>query len=525
MNRLHKYIQEIITEETAKSLNPTSLWLPENFNELIEKKYPAYAIPDEEWDEGSIGWWMHAESIEDAWQKRNREILGDKRLAKAKTASGVGSDAIGVGGAALMYGAGVLADMLGGGGMVTFTLKAIGAKGVFLSIGHEVLKKGGFDTKLRREFQKEIRWDENLLKGIKESEVEAVENAYMEYFWDMIKNKPHAHFGHEFEDINDFYLRTSESEMLQPTGTRKVRVPSQDEKDLAKLVATNPSAGVSNRLRGRDSREAQVGMRQLSQNELRKYIRSLLAETIDDYSSSMEATLAMLVVDQAEDNGAEQALMMFEPMALSDDPEYQLDLDLLAVEIARRLQPHTEKYQKYDGVNKFGVAVDWQNRVMEVIKFATGDGINRSFRPSWDSWEKGNAAEMLGPVLKQTVAAWKKKEQGKPVITEHEEERVVRECIRELLNEQINMETLAGDLDKLTADELMELWRLVVDAHAKKEKEIKSSFTKGDKVEFDHEGKTITGTVAHRGKKYVSVNVRGWSRPWKRNPSSLRKIS
>ena len=49
-------------------------------------------------------------------------------------------------------------------------------------------------------------------------------------------------------------------------------------------------------------------------------------------------------------------------------------------------------------------------------------------------------------------------------------------------------------------------------------------FKKGDKVEFDHEGKTIAGIVSHRGAKFVSVNVRGYSKPWKRNASSLRKI-
>ena len=532
MTVLRDHIRALLAEETkaSRAVPELGLWLPKNFNDLIEKKYPAYAIPDEEWDEGSISWWMHAESIEDAWQKRNQEISGDKTMAVAKTASGVGGGMTGVGISGLLYAGGLIVDALGGGGMASLALKLLGAKGIFLSIGHEALKKGGFDTKLRREFQKEIRWDENLLKGIKESEAEAVENAYMEYFWDMIKNKPHAHFGVEFEDINDFYLRTSESDMLQPTGTRKVRVPSQDEKDLAKLIATNPSAGASNRLRGRDSREAQAGMRQLSQNELRKYIRSLLSESTqyddhfkplmdsgydgikqaieladslgmsprelpwnddtlnaylfyapgedtlekltkigwtteewveqgrrafedrerelglresadydDDYSSSMEAMLAMLVVDQAQDNGAEQALMMFEPMALSDDPEYQLDLDLLAAEISQRLQPHTEKYQKYDGVDKFGVLLVWQSTVDEIIKFVTGDGINRSFRPSWKSFEREeDVSEMLGPVLRQTVTAWKKKEQGKPAMADHEEEWVVRECVRRILTEQIN---------------------------------------------------------------------------------------
>jgi len=102
---------------------------------------------------------------------------------------------------------------------------------------------------------------------------------------------------------------------------------------------------------------------------------------------------------------------------------------------------------------------------------------------------------------------------------------LLREYIRELLNEQIDLQAVINDLDNLTADEIMELWLAAADAHKRKEKEIKAGFNKGDKVEFDHEGETIAGTVARRGAKFVSVNVHGYSKPWKRNPSDLRKIS
>lgn len=102
---------------------------------------------------------------------------------------------------------------------------------------------------------------------------------------------------------------------------------------------------------------------------------------------------------------------------------------------------------------------------------------------------------------------------------------LLREYIREMLNEQIDLQAVINDLDNLTADEIMELWQAVVAAHKRKEKEIKAGFNKGDKVEFDHEGETITGIVARRGAKFVSVNVHGYSKPWKRNPSDLRKIS
>ena len=103
--------------------------------------------------------------------------------------------------------------------------------------------------------------------------------------------------------------------------------------------------------------------------------------------------------------------------------------------------------------------------------------------------------------------------------------KLLREYIREMLNEQMDLQAVINDLDSLTADEIMELWRAVAAAHERKEKEIKAGFKKGDKVEFDHEGKTITGTVARRGARFVSVNVRGYSKPWKRNPSDLRRIS
>ena len=103
--------------------------------------------------------------------------------------------------------------------------------------------------------------------------------------------------------------------------------------------------------------------------------------------------------------------------------------------------------------------------------------------------------------------------------------KLLREYVKEILNEQIDLPAVIGNLDNLTVDELAKLWRATAAAHKRKEAEIKAGFKKGDKVEFDHDGETITGTVARRGAKFVSVNVRGWPKPWKRNPSELRKIS
>jgi len=107
-------------------------------------------------------------------------------------------------------------------------------------------------------------------------------------------------------------------------------------------------------------------------------------------------------------------------------------------------------------------------------------------------------------------------------ITKRQLRRIIKEAI--ILESSPALQSTISQLDSFTVDELMELWNAVVAAHGRKEKEIKAGFSKGDKVEFDHDGETITGTVARRGGKFVSVNVHGYGKPWKRNPSSLRKI-
>jgi len=111
-------------------------------------------------------------------------------------------------------------------------------------------------------------------------------------------------------------------------------------------------------------------------------------------------------------------------------------------------------------------------------------------------------------------------------ITKRQLRRIIREEL--MLENPVafspELQSAIDQLDNFSADELMELWRATAAASRKKEKEIKAGFKKGDKVEFDHEGETITGVVARRGAKFVSVDVHGWSHPWKRNPSGLRKI-
>ena len=87
-----------------------------------------------------------------------------------------------------------------------------------------------------------------------------------------------------------------------------------------------------------------------------------------------------------------------------------------------------------------------------------------------------------------------------------------------------NVQTILDQMEEMSIDDLRTIWQAVADISKRKQNELKVGFKKGDKVEFDHNGETLTGTVARRGARFVSVNVHGYSQPWKRNPSSLRKI-
>ena len=110
--------------------------------------------------------------------------------------------------------------------------------------------------------------------------------------------------------------------------------------------------------------------------------------------------------------------------------------------------------------------------------------------------------------------------------------RQIRALIQEMAEEvplepsaeNPNVQIILDQMEEMSADDLRTIWQAVADISKRKQNELKVGFKKGDKVEFDHNGETLTGTVARRGARFVSVNVRGWSKPWKRNPSSLRKI-
>tara|TARA_R110001583_G_scaffold5598_18_gene30150 strand:+ start:1807 stop:3375 length:1569 start_codon:yes stop_codon:yes gene_type:complete len=282
MNLLREYIRKSLILERKTPVSPprrqslSSLGIPENYNDIIEKQYPAHAIPNDQWEPGSIGWVMELESLEDAYEKRNREILGDERVEIAKTATGAGKGLGGAIGATSLIGVGLLIDALGAGGLASFLIKAWGAKGVFLSLGHEALKAGGWSDQARREFKEKIKWDPKLLPSIDDVEEERYENEYMDYVLDIMKNSPHTS-GHTIEDINDFYLRTSESSLLQPTGkTIDVITPSDKE-----------SMRVSSKLRGQDSKESQRlrnSLNSFAKNEasLKYTINKILQEDAKD---------------------------------------------------------------------------------------------------------------------------------------------------------------------------------------------------------------------------------------------------
>jgi len=108
--------------------------------------------------------------------------------------------------------------------------------------------------------------------------------------------------------------------------------------------------------------------------------------------------------------------------------------------------------------------------------------------------------------------------------------RITRRQLRRIIQEQVKqnspeLQTILDQLGDLSLSDINALWPAIAAVHKQKENELKAGFKKGDRVEFDHEGQTKTGTVARRGGKYVSVTVDGWSgQPWKRWASSLRKV-
>jgi len=125
----------------------------------------------------------------------------------------------------------------------------------------------------------------------------------------------------------------------------------------------------------------------------------------DDEPNTPEAKMAWLVMELETD----QALMMFEML------HNELNLDLLATEIAKGIEvKQKEKWSKPREKMSDQLAAHraWQAVINSTNRFITGDGINRSFLPSVDSYTRGNWDDTLGMALRQTAAAWKKKNPG-----------------------------------------------------------------------------------------------------------------
>jgi len=87
------------------------------------------------------------------------------------------------------------------------------------------------------------------------------------------------------------------------------------------------------------------------------------------------------------------------------------------------------------------------------------------------------------------------------------------------------LEAVLSQLEGFSLEELRALWQAVANTWKQKQAELKAGFKKGDRVAFDSQKHgELTGTVVRRGGKYVMVSVEGWKKPWKRTPSSLRKM-
>ena len=105
-----------------------------------------------------------------------------------------------------------------------------------------------------------------------------------------------------------------------------------------------------------------------------------------DDNVSMEENLARLVMADEVD----QAIMMFEMIY------GELNLNRLAEELDNRLQDEQESPQ-------------WADKLKEAIRFINGDGINRNFRPSMDSYKLGSMKNAISSALRQTARIWDKR--------------------------------------------------------------------------------------------------------------------
>ena len=142
-------------------------------------------------------------------------------------------------------------------------------------------------------------------------------------------------------------------------------------------------------------------------------------EEEEDEQSSMEVNLAMLLMREEED----QATMMFEMLASSDDPKYKLDLDLLAAEIDDRLRAEWEALPAPTMTNwssastpeevaqmiKYSDAWQaWAPKLGAAVRFVTGGDSTQGFRPSTKVYERYSLKDTLARHLRMTVHKMKK---------------------------------------------------------------------------------------------------------------------
>jgi hypothetical protein len=303
----------------------------------------------------------------------------------------------------------VAADFIFTGGAftaATFIAKALGTTGVLVVAGHEVLKKGGWDEKSRRNFKEKIRWDPAILEELDDAKEEEIENAYMDFFLDALQNNPHQDIP-AIETINDFYRRTSKRVDLNPTGEKVYALPPHTVRTMK----------ASEKARGIDSRQASKWLAKqftTSETALRQVIHGILNEVEDnDAPTSEEGQLAMLALhdDEAYRN---MGLDLFRSSE-------HLDLDLLATELDNRLlaewdkmpeepqMPPTPAEWKAYGEYRKLYWDPWSLKIKNAVRFISGDYINRSFRPPDRVYRSGSIQDTIARALRQTATAWRKK--------------------------------------------------------------------------------------------------------------------
>ena len=463
MNLLREYIRASLVTERGDAdykeqmVKDVRLSI-QTVNDEIESRHPAHAFPNSEHVEGSIGHVLDLISLKKKYGRSRSEHETQAILDKWRGRMGAGS---GKGMAAwtlaLAGGGLITADMVFLGG--TFT--AMGLSGAGLNIIHEVMAGNAVDDDLKEY----IRWDPKILEWMDDKKEDELEDEWIDLLFEHISKNPKDDLA-TFISINDFankklgrpltgekiqirtnelrkYIRSLLNEATEYDDHFRSMMDSGYEgvkqaMELADSLGMQPqdlpwtkkhveeylydgavSMGID--LIGPEAQKAyakllaQTGWTwedwvEAGRVEFEAYKKSIglheSAEYEDDEPSTPEAKLAMLVMNLETD----QALTLFEMLGTTD----QLDLDLLAVEILKGLQiKQKESWSKPTGgkgPDPFIALLDWQDVVNSANKFVTGDGINRIFDPSMDSYQRIGGSKIWSQALRQTVAAWKERD-------------------------------------------------------------------------------------------------------------------